>query len=99
MNRTRLTLQRIEAFRCPDSKHQVFLRDTVSPHLAVRATSGVRSFVFKSKLRRRNIRITLGDVRDWALDEARAEANRLQVLVDRGTDPRDLAREAEAAKA
>lgn len=54
----------------------------------MRATSGAKSYIFESKLNRKTIRITIGDVRVWGLADARKEANRLQSLVDRGTDPR-----------
>jgi len=42
---------------------------------------------------------TIGDVRNWKLDEAREEARRLKTLVDKGTDPRELEREQAEAKA
>jgi integrase len=46
----------------------------------------------------KNIRLTIGDVRAWQIDAARSEANRLRVLVDGGTDPRELAVERVAAE-
>ncbi len=62
-------------------------------------TSGAKSFVFEAKLNRETVRRTIGDVRAWSIDDARAEANRLRVLVDSGTDPRELERQQQAAKA
>jgi hypothetical protein len=53
-----------------------------------RATAGAKSFIFEAKLNRQTIRVTIGDVKAWNLDDARAEARRLQTLVDQGTDPR-----------
>lgn len=89
MPRQRLTLQRISDFSCPEGKGQAFLWDTEAPRLAVRVTpSGRKAFVFESKLGRQTIRATVGDVRDWAIDGARAEARRMQTLVDQGIDPR-----------
>lgn len=100
MQRERLTLDRIRRFTCPDGVKQVFLWDSVAPRLAVRATAGAKSFIFEAKLNRRTIRRTIGDANVWSLDQARAEANRLQVLVESGTDPRELDREkAEAEQA
>jgi hypothetical protein len=114
MLRERLTPARIAAFECPPDKQQAFLWDAAMPRLAVRATAGARSFIFESKLDRRTIRITIGDVAAWPLESvwsgkgaartevqrgARQEAARLQGLVDQGTDPRELEQEQKAAKA
>lgn len=99
-----LTAGAIERLQCPAGKSQAFLRDSKSPSLRVRATppstrnpEGVKAFVFEAKLKGENLRITIGDVRAWTIDAARVEANRLRVLVDQGTDPRQLEREKDAA--
>lgn len=86
--RVNLTPGRIRDFIIPTGKAQAFLWDTDAPRLAVRATAGAKSYIFESKLNRCTIRVTIGDVRAWNLDDARAEARRLQTLVDQGTDPR-----------
>ena len=99
MQRERLTLARIAAFKCPEGRQQAFIWDTDAPRLAVRATAGAKSFIFEAKLGRQTIRRTLGDVKNWKLDEAREEARRLQTLVDKGADPRELEREQAEAKA
>lgn len=99
MNRDRLTPEKIRKLVCPEGAKQAFMWDTVAPRLAVRATAGAKSFIFEAKLNRQTIRRTIGDVRAWNLDDARAEANRLQVLVESGTDPRELDRQREADKA
>ena len=88
MQRERLTPGRISKFSCPVDAKQSFLWDTDAPRLAVRATTGAKSFIFEAKLNRQTIRVTIGDVRAWNLDDARAEARRLQTVVDQGTDPR-----------
>jgi integrase len=94
-----LTAGVIERLRCPEGKSQAFLRDRKSPALRVRVTaSGAKAFVFEAKLGRQTIRRTIGDVRSWSIDKARIEANNLRVLVDGGKDPRELAREREAAR-
>ena len=97
MKRDRLTLERIRLFSCSAGVKQSFYWDTVSPRLAVRATAVAKSFIFEAKLNRATIRITIGDVRAWNLDDARAESNRLQSLVDQGTDPREQKKERIAA--
>ncbi len=109
MERIKLTLERIAAFGCPEGKQQAFLWDTEAPGLAVRATAnGAKAFIFESKLNRRTIRITLGDVRAWVLKSvwangkeiqrgAREEASRLKTLIDQGKDPRQVSADEMAA--
>lgn len=92
-----LTAGLIERLTCPAGKAQAFLRDTKAPALRVRVTpSGAKAFVFEAKLKRDTVRRTIGDVRSWTIERARAEANRLRVLVDSGHDPRELERQREA---
>jgi len=94
-----LTAGQIDRLQCPEGKSQAFLRDRKAPSLRVRVTaSGSKAFVFEAKLGRQTIRRTIGDVRSWTIEAARAEANRQRVLIDRGTDPRELEREQVAAK-
>lgn len=97
MPRIKLTAGRIRDFDRPTDKAQAFLWDTELPGLAVRATAGAKAYIFQGKLNGRTLRITIGDVRAWALDDARAEARRLQTLVDQGTDPREQKAERIAA--
>jgi len=101
-----LTAGLIERMTCPADKLQTFMRDSKAPGLRVRATpataknpNGVKAFVFEAKLNRQTIRRTIGDVRAWSIDAARAEANRLRVTLDAGDDPRELDRAKEAAAA
>ncbi len=89
MQRERLTPDRIRRFTCPPGVKQAFLWDTEAPRLAVRVTAaGAKSFIFEAKLHRQTIRQTIGDVRAWAIEDARTEARRLQTLVDQDIDPR-----------
>ena len=96
-----LTAGLIERLTCrTDIKAQAFLRDSVAPGLRVRVSNtGAKSFVFEAKLNRQTIRRSIGDVRAWTIDAARKEANRLRVTLDAGTDPRELKRQQDAAKA
>lgn len=88
MARINLTAGRIRDFETV--KPQAFLWDAEAPGLAVRATpSGNKAFVFQGKLNGHAIRCTIGDVKAWGIDEARAEARRLQTLLDKGIDPRE----------
>lgn len=94
-----LTAGMIERLACPEGKAQAFLRDSVSPGLRVRVTAaGAKSFVFEAKLNRQTIRRTIGDVRAWTIDAARKESNRLRVMLDGGTDPRELERQQQAER-
>ena len=107
--RKELTLERIAEFGCPEGKQQAFLWDAKVPGLAVRATAnGAKAFIFESKLNRRTIRITLGDVRAWVLKTvwangkeiqrgAREEASRLKTIIDQGKDPRQVSADEIAA--
>lgn len=90
-----LTSGAIERLSCrTDAKAQAFLRDTKAPGLRVRVTNtGAKSFVFEAKLNRKTIRRTIGDVKSWSIEQARAEARKLAVMLDSGTDPRELERQ------
>ena len=89
-----LTVGLIAALRCPDGKAQAFLRDAGAKGLRVRVTaSGAKSYVFESKVNGKTLRRTIGDPGAWTIAAARAEANRLRVLVDQKTDPRELDRQ------
>lgn len=95
-----LTAGTIERLTCPPGKAQAFLRDAEGNGLRVRVTpKGAKSFVFEQSRKNKTIRRTIGDVRAWSIEEARAEAKRLSLLLDAGTDPREVDKEAEAEKA
>ena len=94
-----LTVGAIERLTCPDDKRQAFLRDAKSPSLRVRVTEGgAKSFVFEAKLNRQTVRRTIGNVKEWSIEQARTEANRLRVLLDGGVDPRELDRQERAER-
>ena len=95
-----LTAGAIERLTCrTDTKAQAFLRDTKAPGLRVRVTNtGAKSFVFEAKLNRSTIRRTIGDVKVWSIEQARTEARRLAVMLDNGTDPREVARQQHAER-
>ncbi len=99
-NRVRLTAGRVDAFTCPADKSQAFLWDTEAPALALRVTpTGRKTYVFESRLNGASLRVSIGTAADWPIEKARGEAQRLKVLVDSGTDPRELARQHHADKA
>lgn len=89
-----LTAGLIAALRCPEGKEQAFLRDAVTAGLRVRVTAaGAKSYVFESKVNGKTLRRTIGNPDAWTIEAARIEANRLRVLVDQNTDPRELDRQ------
>lgn len=98
-SRVKLTAARVEAFTCPSGKSQAFLWDTVAPSLMVRATpTGRKTYAFEGRLNGQTIRIGIGTAADWTLDKARQRAGELKVLVDGGSDPRELERQQQAER-
>lgn len=99
-SRIHLTLERIRKLQPPSGAQAVYVFDDDPKHLSVRITpAGAKSFVYTGKLNGNPFRITIGSTDIWNLDDARNEARRLQTLVDKGVDPRELEREKAAAKA
>ena len=86
--RQKLTFERIRKFALTEGKNQAFLWDADVTTLACRATRGTKAFVFQSVYAGKTLRMTIGNINDWRIDDARAEARRLQTLIDTGIDPR-----------
>ena len=100
LNRVRLTAGRRDDFTCPADKPQAFLWDTEAPALALRVTpTGRKTYVFESRLNGATIRVNIGTAADWPIEKARTRAQDLKRLVDAGTDPREVKRQQQAAKA
>ena len=90
MARVKLTAGRIREFTLQPGQHQSFLWDTEAPWLAIRATASAKVFIFQSRLAGgASIRVKIGDVDAWDIEQARAEARRMQTLIDKGIDPRN----------
>lgn len=97
--RLHLTLERIRKLLPPTGGQAVYVFDDDPKQLCVRITpAGVKSFVYAGKLNKVPLRITIGATDVWNLDDAREEARRLQTIIDKGTNPRELEREKAAAK-
>jgi len=94
-NRVSFTAGKISKFQCLPGKSSAFLWDTVSKGLGLKASpGGSKKYILESRLKSgATIRVTIGDVRTNSIDEARAEARRLQTLIDQGLDPRIAAAE------
>lgn len=90
MARVKLTAGRIREFTLQPGQHQSFLWDTEAPWLAIRATASAKVYIFQSRLAGgASLRVKIGDVGAWDIEQARAEARRMQTLIDKGIDPRN----------
>ena len=99
-SRVRLTAGRVADFACPHGKSQAFLWDTDTPALALRVTpTGRKTYVFESRLHGSTIRVNIGTAAEWSLEAARTKAQGLKMMVDCGTDPREVERQQQAAQA
>lgn len=98
--RVHLTPERVRKAACPKGKQQSIIWDDKPRSLGLRIThTGVKSYIFEFRVHGRNGRMKIGSPDSWAIEAARIEARRLQVLVDNGIDPRDDKAEAEAQTA
>jgi integrase len=101
MAKVKLTAGRIANFQCPEGKDQSFLWCDDVPGLGVRVKSGLdtnKRYIFQSKVNGKSMRVTIGKVDVWSIAAAQAEARRLQVLIDRGNDPRQVIADKQVAK-
>ncbi|MBP8150699.1 MAG: integrase family protein [Xylophilus sp.] len=100
MAKIAFTAGRVSGFKCPPGKTQAFMWDATAPGLGLRATpAGKPAYVFQSKYQGKDLRITIGGTAAWSIPQAQTKARELQRLIDEGTDPRDLKRDALAAHA
>lgn len=100
MARTNFTAPKISSYTCEEGKDQSFLWDAGCPWLGLRATrAGDRAYIFQSRLHGKALRVTIGKPNAWTIPDARAEAGRLQRLVDQGIDPRKIAAQERAEAA
>lgn len=99
MAKVKLTVGRIAAFQCDKGK-QSFLWCSEVPGLGVRATAGSKEkrYIFQAKVKGQSMRLTIGKVSAWDIPQAQMEARRLQVLIDKGHDPRQVKADEEAAR-
>lgn len=99
MAKANLTAGRVNNFKCEVGKAQDFLWCADIAGLAVRATpnSNENRYIFQAKVKGKTMRVTIGKVSAWTIEEAKAEARRLQVEIDKGNDPRQQVADKEAA--
>ena len=83
------TAPKLKALKCEKGKSQTIYWDSKTPSLGFRVTpSGSKAFIFETWFAGKCLRVTIGDIDTWSLGNAQAEARRLKVLTDQGTDPR-----------
>lgn len=94
-NKVLFTVKRVTDFSCPSGKMASFMWDKDTKGFGLKASAGgSKQYILETRLLTgKSIRLTIGTVSSWSIDEARAEARRLQVLIDQGIDPRELARQ------
>lgn len=94
-----LTAGRIAGFKCPKDKLQAFLWSNDPLGLAVRVTAtGAKSYIYQTKIQGKSARLTIGKTDKWGIEDAKVEARRLQTIIDKGDDPRQVIADAVAAK-
>lgn len=100
MAKVKLTAGRIANVKCDEGKAQAFLWCDTVPGLGVRVTpnSTAKRYIFQAKVKGQSMRVTIGKVSAWSIEQAQAEARRLQIMIDNGKDPRQVEAEEEAAK-
>ena len=98
-SRVRLTAGRVADFKCPPGKSQAFLWDTDTPALMLRVTpTGRKTYAFEARLNGSTIRVSIGTAAEWSLEAARTKAQALKMMVDSGTDPREVERQQQAER-
>ena len=93
------TAGRIAKFQCDDGKTRSYLWCKVVKGLGIIATAaGSKSYIFQAKIHGKSARITIGDVSIWNIPKAQKEARRLQILIDQGSDPRQIKADESSAR-
>ena len=97
MAKVSFTAGRVRDFTCPPDKKQVFLWDSATAGLGLRATSGSKNYIFQGKLAGEAVRIKIGSLSTYSIDAAREQARTLKKTLDQGRDPRIVKAEITAA--
>lgn len=97
MAKINFTAGRINDFKCPADKQQAYVWDAVTQGLGLRATAGSKNYIFQGKLKREVIRVKIGGLDTYGIEEAREQARTLKKILDSGRDPRQVKEETTAA--
>ncbi len=95
-----LTHGLLERATCPDNIAFVLVRDADKKGLRLRVTkAGGKHWQFETRVKGKLFTRGLGEWPAVSIDSAKTEAHRLRGLTESGIDPRDIERQAKAAKA
>lgn len=83
----RFTKTYVEKQPLPDGG-QVLQYDDSQKGLGLRLTKGGKTFVWQGRVNGKVVRMVVGAWPDWTVEMARERARAIQVLVDKGQDPR-----------
>ena len=79
----------IANYQCKAGKSQTIYWDARTTGLGLRVTStGAKSYIFETSLNNKNMRMTIGDVSNYSIVQARDEAINLKAMTNKGIDPR-----------
>lgn len=85
------TAEVVANFRCEAGKPYSIYMDAKTTGLGFRVTSaGARSYIFETSLNSKTIRMTIGDVSNYSITNARDEAISLKAMTNKGIDPRQV---------
>lgn len=85
------TSEAIASFECIEGKAQSIYWDAKTVGFGLRVTSkGAKSYIFETSLNNKTIRITIGDISNYSISQARNEAISLKAMTNRGIDPRQV---------
>lgn len=86
------TAGRVDAFKCVEGKKQSIYWDGKTSGLGLRVTAnGTKSYIFETSLKKKTIRITIGDVSTYTIATAQKIATDYKSQTDQGIDPRQVA--------
>jgi hypothetical protein len=84
----KITKSFIDKTLSPETKDQIFFRDSLIPGFALRVTNGgAKSFIIEKRINGRLKRITLGRYGNLTVEQARTEAMKVLGNVAIGGDP------------
>lgn len=95
MSKVNFTAGRIAKFEFQPSNNgksnQTVYWDALTPSLGLRVTStGAKSYIFETRLHGKTLRITIGDIRTYTINDAQSIATEYKALTNRGIDPRSM---------